>query len=246
MVVNHEEIILGKEGEFIVLLHGWGASKEKLVPLGNSLKKRGWHVFIPDLPGFGKGIRPLKPWGLNEYSEYILKLINKFMGKNEVYIFGHSFGGRVAIKLAYLYPERIKGIILCGSSGISRANFLKRLFFLTLAKIGKLFFLKNEALRRLVYKLAKEHDYEKTSGVMRETFKLIINENLKPLLPDIKASTLILWGKEDKTTKHSDAIIINSKVIQSELVSFSGVGHQLPYLRPEKLADQITKWRNTR
>jgi pimeloyl-ACP methyl ester carboxylesterase len=234
--------LLGKGDKEIILLHGWGTSKEKLLSLGEFLEKRGWRVLIPDLPGFGDSSLPSKSWDLSEYSKSILKLIDNFWPNRKVYVFGHSFGGRVAIKLAGLYPEKIMGTILCGSAGISRANILKRLSFLLLAKTGKVVSPKSEKLRQLIYKLAREHDYEKTEGVMRETFKLVIDENLKPLLSKIKAPTLVIWGKEDKMTKHTDAIIINSKIKKSKLISFSGQGHQLPYQEPEKLAEQITKW----
>jgi pimeloyl-ACP methyl ester carboxylesterase len=226
----------------IFLLHGWGASKEKLLPLGKLLEKNGWQVFILDLPGFGKSDDPPEQWGLKEYSDFISRIIDKYLKNEKVYIFGHSFGGRIAIKLASLNPEKIKGIILCGSAGVSRANVVKRGLFLSLAKIGKLFFGENKQFSKLIYKLAREHDYEKSSGVMRETLKLVLNEDLKPLLTNLPIPVLILWGKQDQMTKYSDAIIINEEVGQSKLVSFEGSGHQLPYERPELLVKEITKW----
>lgn len=234
---------IGKIGPTIVLLHGWGASKEKLLPLGKALSGKGWKVLIPDLPGFGENSLPPKPWGVAEYSDFILKVIDKFYGKQKAYIFGHSFGGRLAIKMAALYPSKIAGIILCSSAGISRGNLLKRIFFLISTRLGKLIFPKSGKLRKLIYKLAREHDYEKTKGVMRETFKLVVSEDLKPLLPRIKIPTLILWGTNDKAAKYSDARVINQRIKHSKLVSFPGLGHKLPYEKPELLAEKITEWR---
>lgn len=234
---------LDEKGPLIVLLHGWGASKEKLLPLGNALSQKEWQVLIPDLPGFGKSSSPPKPWGVGEYANFVLEAINKLYGKEKIYLFGHSFGGRLAIKMASLYPHKIAGIVLCGSAGISRASFLKRGSFLVLAKIGKIIFPKSEKFRQLIYKLAREHDYEKTKGVMRETFKLVISEDLKPLLSKIKAPTLVLWGTKDKMTKYSDARVIAADVEQAKLISFPGLGHKLPYEKPELLAEKISKWR---
>lgn len=233
---------LGKAGPIIVLLHGWDASKEKLLSLGKALAEIGWRVLIPDLPGFGKSSLPSRPWGVGEYSDFILKVIDKFYGKKKVYIFGHSFGGRLAIKVAALYPKKIAGIVLCGSAGISRGNFLKRIFFLLLAKIGKLIFPKSEKFRQLIYKLAKEHDYEKTKGVMRETFKLAISEDLKPLLAKIKIPTLILWGTEDKMTPIADGFILKKAISKAKLVLFEGEGHKLPYEKPKEIARVVNSW----
>jgi len=232
-----------KGNQVIVLLHGWGTTKEKLLSLGKALSKNEWQVLIPDLPGFGKSSLPPKPWGVSEYVDFTLKTINKLYGKKKVFLFGHSFGGRLAIKIASLYPNKIAGIILCGSAGISRPSFLKRGFFLVLTKLGKMIFPKSEKPRQLIYKLAKEHDYEKTKGVMRETFRLVVSEDLKPLLSKIKTPTLILWGTKDKMTKYADARIIAAKVKHSELVSFPGLDHKLPYEKPELLAERITEWR---
>ncbi len=231
-----------KGSQEIVLLHGWGSSKEKLFPLGKALSEKEWQVVLPDLPGFGKSDLPPKPWGVSEYANFIIKTVSKLYGKRKVFLFGHSFGGRLAIKIAALYPNRIAGIILCGSAGISRPSLLKRNLFLFLAKTGKLIFPKSGKYRQLIYKLAREHDYEKTKGVMRESFKLIVGEDLKPLLPNLKSPTLILWGKEDRMTKYADAQIIAARVREAELVSFPGLGHKLPYEKPELLAKKITEW----
>ncbi len=252
MVVSDEKAVLqeitfhfyrlGKTGEVIILLHGWDASKTKLLPLGKSLKREGWQVFILDLPGFGKSGFPLKAWNLEKYVEFLLKVINRYWQGEKVYLFGHSFGGRIAIKFANLYPERVKGIILCGSAGISRANLVKRKLFLFLTKMGKSLIGENKQLEKLVYKLAGEGDYQKTSGVMRETFKLIIDEDLGPILPGLKIPVLILWGKKDRMTKYSDALEIKKAVKQSKLISFAGSGHQLPYKKPELLVKKIKEW----
>ena len=233
---------LGKTGPMIVLLHGWGASKERLFPLGKALTEIGFRVLIPDLPGFGKSSLPSRPWGVGEYADFISKVIDKFYGKKKVYLFGHSFGGRVAIKIASRYPKKIAGIALCGSAGISRGNFFKRIFFLILAKTGKQIFPQSERPRRLIYRLAREHDYEKTRGVMRETFKLVISEDLNPLLPKIKIPTLILWGTEDKMTPVTDGFILEKTIPKAKLVLFEGKGHQLPYEKVKKIARVVNSW----
>lgn len=229
--------------DLIVLLHGWGASKEKLLPLGKALEKQNWQVLIPDLPGFGKTKPPSRPWKVGDYAQFILRTVMSLDNQGKIYLFGHSFGGRLTIKMASLYPQKIKGIILCGSAGISRGNLFKRIFFLMMAKIGRLILPKSHFYRHLVYKLAREHDYEKAKGVMKQIFKLVIAEDLRPLLSKIKIPTLICWGLKDKETKFSDAQIINNQIKNSKLISFPGLGHRLPYEEPELLAKRITEWK---
>lgn len=227
----------------IVILHGWGASTEKLQPLAKELISLGWKVFLPRLPGFGT-VPPKEVWGVNEYSDYIYRKAIKTFGKSRFYVFGHSFGGRLAIKMASEQKEYLKGVILCSTSGISRGNFLKRALFLILAKIGKIFLLVPEVAsfwRKVLYKLAREHDYEKSQGHMREIFKKIISEDLKPLLARIKIPALVLWGRDDRMTPVSDAYFIKNSVPDSHLILFNA-GHRLPYDKPKEVALEIDRW----
>ncbi len=275
----------------IVLLHGWGASVEKLKPLALELEKKGWDVLLPKLPGFDASV-PKIVWNLKDYSGFVLKKANKYFGRDsstslrmterqipkresnqsldcrndedsKYFVFGHSFGGRVAIKMVAgesrqdsivkrqaplitsFQNDNISGIIFCAAGGLSRGNPVKRAIFFVLAKLGKIFLLFMpfaKVWKKFVYKIAREHDYEKTKGVMRDTFKNVINENLKPLIQFIKVPTLILWGEKDTMTPFADALFVKKILSKSKLVSFENDGHKLPYEKPKRLASEINKW----
>jgi pimeloyl-ACP methyl ester carboxylesterase len=220
----------------IVLLHGWGASIEKLRLLASQLEKKNWQVFIPKLPGFDI-LPPKNAWGVGEYADHVLNEAHKVYGKDEFFVFGHSFGGRVAIKLL--------GVILCSTAGVSRGYSLKRVVFYILAKVGKIFLLippLAKFWRKLLYMLAREHDYEKTQGVMKDTFKKIVSENLRPAISNIRLPVLVLWGKKDQATPIKDAYYIRKTLSSSKLVVFENEGHRLPYNEPKKVAEEINKW----
>ena len=228
----------------IILLHGWGADTKKLIPLKIELEKLGWKVLIPKLAGFGKPA-PSAVWGIKEYSDYVYDEAKKYFGKERFYVFGHSFGGGIAIKLASVRGNVIQGTILCSTRGISRGKSVKRMFFSVFAKAGKVLLITPplaDKFRKLLYKAAREHDYEKTKGIMKEIFKKVISEDLKPLLPKINAPVLILWGKEDKVTPVKDSRYIKSVLPTSKLILFENQGHRLPYEKPHALAREIEKW----
>lgn len=231
----------------IVILHGWGASGRKFKPLASKLFKKGWNTLVLDLPGFSGQPPPPEEWGAGEYASWVYQKAKEKFGDQGFFVFGHSFGGRITIKLAAEGKKGIEGIILCSTAGLSRGNPLKRWVFLILAKVGKLLLLPGmkglaAPFRRLLYKAAREHDYEKTKGVMREVFKKVIAEDLRPLLPRIKAPTLIVWGKKDRMTPVSAAYLARKKIKKTKLLIFPRAGHRLPYERPEELASEITKW----
>lgn len=228
----------------LVLLHGWGASPQKLKPLARKLDELGWKTFLPPIPGFGAPA-PKSIWGVTQYSNYIYELAKKEFGNDKFFVFGHSFGGRLALKMAGRKEKKIAGIILCGASGLSRGSTVKRVVFFILAKLGKILLLTpiSSIWRNILYKLAGEHDYEKSNGIMRHIFKRVVSEDLKPLIGRIKVPTLILWGKQDKMTPIADALFIKKSVPSSKLVLFEA-GHRLPYEKVDKVASEINKWAN--
>lgn len=224
----------------IVILHGWGSRVERWQPLKKELEKAGFEVFLPHLPGFGKTEPPPEAWGIGDYAAWIKERLPK-----NYFLVGHSFGGRIAIKLASEKPEGLKKLILIDSAGIRPKKTLKHFIFLFLAKIGKLFFLippflfcRNLA-RKVLYQLAGERDYYQAKGVMRETLKKVIREDLRGDLKKIKVPTLILWGAKDKMTPLVDGKLMNSLIVNSYLKVFPDSGHDLPLSLSRKTAREI-------
>lgn len=231
-------------GKRVVLLHGWGAETKKLEPLKQELEKLGWIVYLPKLAGF-EAPPPQDVWGIKDYSDYVYEEAKKTFGENNFFVFGHSFGGGVAIKLASGNSKSLKGIILCAAGGISRGKIVKRMVFAALAKAGKVLLVTPQlagGFRKLLYKAAREHDYEITQGIMREVFKKVISEDLKPLIPKIKIPALILWGEMDRMTPIKDARFIKLNLSKSKLIVYKNQGHRLPYEKPKEIAESIEKW----
>ncbi len=228
----------------IVLVHGWGSESKKLDDLRKFLHNYGWNVYNIKLPGF-EDPEPKTAWNLDDYAKFVYESSKKFFRGERYYVFGHSFGGRVAIKCAFNKYPNIAGLVLCSSSGISRGNTVKRLLFKTLALVGKIVNQNNDLSlkwRKTLYFLAREHDYEKAQGIMKSIFKNIIAEDLKIIVGKIKIPVLILWGKKDKMTPFSDALFLNRNIQNSVLYTWRFEGHKLPYNKPNELAQRISKW----
>lgn len=223
----------------IVLLHGWGAESSKLEPLGSALQGLGWRVENLDLPGFGLPA-PRTGWSVADYADYVAGRARKKFLNGDYVVFGHSFGGRIAIKLAAKPEANLQGVVLCAPGGLSRSNLVKRILFSSIAKLGKTLGLAE--YRWLLYKLAREHDYEKASGVMRGTFHKVIDEDLRPLLPQIRISTLVLWGKQDRVVPYRDGELAKAMVPQSQLKLFDRYSHLLPYEAPQLVAREVDQW----
>ncbi|MFH1181187.1 MAG: alpha/beta hydrolase [bacterium] len=227
----------------LLVLHGWGRGSISWLKIKEILEAKGVKVLVPDLPGFGRNPWPKNPWAIDDYAKWV----KDFAEKNNLgpfFLLGHSFGGRIAIKFAVKYPEKLTGLILMSAAGITRRKSLKNFAFFVLAKAGKLFF-RQRLFKRIIYKLAGARDYMLAGGIMRETMKKTISENLKPYLSKISVETLIIWGKNDKETPVADAYLINKAIPGSKLEILDNIGHRINFEVPEVLAQKIIEFIKT-
>jgi pimeloyl-ACP methyl ester carboxylesterase len=232
----------------ILILHGWGRGSISWLKVKEILENQGLRVLVPDLPGFGRNPLPRNPWSIDNYVEWV----KDFAEKNNLaqlsgeptepfFLLGHSFGGRIAMKFAVKYPEKLAGLILVSAAGITKRKSLKNFIFFILAKLGKLFF-RQRLFKRIIYKLAGSRDYMLAGGIMQETMKKTISEDLKPYLSKISAKTLVIWGKDDKETPIADAYLINKSISGSKLEILDGVGHGINFEAPEILVQKIKEF----
>lgn len=230
------------EGYPILLLHGWGVNSDSLFPIFNYLKNS-FRIITLDLPGFGRSDTPYESFDGDDYKNVVLKFINYLSLKN-LTILGHSFGGRIAIRLAKENLNDLKGLILIDSAGIREKKRLKQkisegLFKFLKKVINKI--LKGKTKDNILEKLRNifgSIDYKSQKGVMRDTLVKIVNEDLTPFLKEIKVKTLIIWGEKDKDLPIKHAYLMNELIENSKLVIVKNAGHY-PYL------DNLTKVLNS-
>ena len=231
----------------ILILRGWGSSFKNWVDFINLLNNRGYKVYSPDLPGFGDTPLPSQPWSVDDYAKWVKEFCEK-ENLSQFFLFGHSFGGRIAIKFVVRYPEKIRGLILVNAAGVRREENLdlRQKIILKISRIinfilaAPLFSWFSFPFRGLAYFLAGTRDfYLIKNPVMKETFKKVIAEDLSPFLPKIKIKTLIVWGEKDKMVPLKNAYLIKEKISNSTLKIISNIGHNPHREAPEKLAEII-------
>lgn len=235
----------------IVMLHGWGADSGHYEKIGPLLAGSGFRVIVPDMPGWGSTPPPETAWTVSDYRDWVNEFAQS-IGLTEFVLFGHSFGGRVAIKYSIKYPYEVKSLILCAAAGIKPdPSTLRRKILKTTATLGKKAFSLPgvnklaPAARKVLYRAAKTKDYNEAEGVMKETIVKVLEEDLSALLPQISHKTLILWGTDDGATPLADAQKISRLIKNAKLVTFEGVKHNIPKLIPDKAAEEISRFLKT-
>lgn len=226
----------------LIILHGWQSSKEKWQNVKENIESNEIKVLLPDLPGFKPETELEKPWDLDDYVEWLKDFSRD---REKFFLMGYSFGGRVAIKFAVKYPQKLYGLILVSSAGIRKPRTLN-LIFLAIARFVKsilgLLKLKKveDFLRKIFYLyILRKPDYYKAKGHLKETFQKIIEEDLTPLLKEIKIPVLVIWGEQDKITPLENALLMKNEIKFSQLEVLSNIGHTPHLENPELLAQKI-------
>lgn len=233
----------------VVLLHGWGRSKEDFDQLTADLAAGGLRAaFLQvDLPGFGGStLRTADGYSLDDYCQSLEHLFEKLNVKRAVLI-GHSFGGRIAIKLAATHPQRVEQLVLIAAAGIPRRSLWLKLIAVgvLLWKLATAGLRDTRLIRRLTYTLTPfvaSEDYRTAPPQLRETLKKIIREDLRPAATLIRAPTLLIWSREDEVTPLAVGQAYQALIGNSRLEIIEGVGH-FPFLKhPDKCSRIIASF----
>jgi pimeloyl-ACP methyl ester carboxylesterase len=212
-------------GKPLLLLHGWGTSLDTFSGMTDDLAKQ-FSVTAFDFPGHGGSGMPPAAWAVDDFVELTLGVMAA-LGVSRTSVLGHSFGGRVAIKLAAAHPEVVDRLVLVDSAGVPPPQTLtrrvKRLasrFANASGRLGR----PGQAVRRAIVERIASTDYL-NAGPLRGTFLAVIREDLRPVLPGIKAPTLLIWGESDGDTTLADARAMEKLIPGSRLLVLKNAGH---------------------
>ena len=226
--------VAGDGEKTLLLLHGWGGSTESWIPVVRDFQKN-FRVIAVDFPGFGKSPEPEKGWSVTEYAELLVEFIHSLDAEN-VYVMAHSFGGRVALLTSKMEPMLIEKQVLTGCAGLppkrsamgkaSRGVFhmlsgaLDNKLTRKIAGDKKI-----DAAREAVRNMFGSSDYKNASPLMKETFKMVIEQDLSDCLPCVRASTLLIWGANDTATPLWMGQTMEKEIKDAGLVVLEGSGH---------------------
>lgn len=220
--------LAGGAGYPVLLLHGWGCSSETMLPIFNHLCS-GFRVYNFDLPGFGMSAEPPYAWDTNDYADMLAAFIREVCPNQPPLVVGHSFGGRLALRLgARGIPKKM---LLTGCAGLPPkrgVDYYAKVYSYKAAK--KLFSLpvlssRREDLLNSAKKKSGSEDYRNASEQMRGVFVKSVNENQTDNLPKISAPTVLFWGENDTATPLSDGEMMAKKMQDAALIVKKGGTH---------------------
>lgn len=214
-------------GRPVILMHGWGCELSTVRSIARILEP-GMHVYNLDLPGHGKSPEPTSVWGVYEYADMVQEFAHSLNISDPILV-GHSFGGRLAIVLGSRgFSSKMMLVDAAGIKPKRKLSYYIKVYsFKTAKRVLPLLLGKKRGRKALDAWRGKagSADYRSSSPLMRMVMSKSINQDLTPLLPSIKASTLLMWGENDTATPMRDAKIMEKNIPDAGLVVFKDAGH---------------------
>lgn len=201
-----------------------------------------------DLPGFGATPPPAYAWGSDEYADALVGVVETMAAP--VVVVGHSFGGRVALRLAVRHPELVAALVLTGVPLWQSSELRPRpAAAFRVARALHRWGLASDAQIERARQRYGSADYKAASGVMRDVLVKVLAESYKADLELISCPMELVWGDQDSVVplqlalKAAELIKASGRAPAPVVTCCKGVGHLLPLEAPLELRSAIDRHR---
>ena len=223
----------GSPGIPLVLVHGLGARSEEWSPMIPSLAAAGFHVYVPDLLGFGRSPKPQVAYSVS-LEEGVVVDYMRAVGLTHADVDGWSMGGWIAAKISLDHPELVDRLVLDDSVGIAFQPSFPRTAFVPTnpAELNSLLALLSPrpptlapfVVRATLRKVAGAGKIvQQSMDSMESGFDLLDSR-----LGSITQPTLITWGTEDKLIPIAVGETMHRNIPNSVFERIAGCGHLAP------------------
>ncbi len=240
----------GEGVNHILLIHGLGGSSESWI---NNIDVLGryFHVFAPDLIGFGHSEKPEIRYTMKIFANFLANFLDT-IGIRKTNVIGSSLGGQIAAEFAIAYPNKVEKLVLISPAGIPPKSFKGTK---ELKRYVKMFDAKSlEDIRKAVTPVDSDrsaitdqyvksvYQYTMMEGAKQAFMSSLAGSASAPRLASrlnsIRAKTLVIWGKDDRLipVKYCEAFI--TKMENCKLLLIERCGHR-PHVEKPDLFNKV-------
>ncbi len=231
------------EGTPIIVLHGLMGGLSNFDGVAKFFPQHGYRVIIPELPLYTQNI--LKT-NVKAFAKYVKDFIT-YKKLDRVVLLGNSLGGHIALYHAKMYPEKMSGLIITGSSGLYE-NAMGDSY----PRRGDYDYIHKKA-QDVFYdpKIATKEIVDEVYAVANDRIKLLktltiaksaIRHNMAKDLPKMHIPTCIIWGRNDKVTPPEVAEEFHAKLPNSTLYWIDKCGHAAMMEHPDEFNRIMFDW----
>lgn len=230
-------------GTPIIILHGLMGGLSNFAGVTEHFPDLGYRVIIPELPIYDM---TLLKTTVKNFALYLEKFI-EHKQLEEVILLGNSLGGHIGLLHTKMFPEKIKGLVITGSSGLYESamgdGYPKR---------GDYEFIKKKA-QDVFYnpEVATKEIVDEVFATVNDRMKLVktlaiaksaIRHNMSKDLPNMNTPTCIIWGENDTVTPPNVAEEFHKLLPDSDLYWIPKCGHAPMMEHPDEFNRILADW----
>ncbi|MFB4252649.1 alpha/beta fold hydrolase [Pseudomonas idahonensis] len=244
--IHYNDCDPGTTSETVVMLHGsgpgasgWANFNRNIEPLTDA----GYRVILLDCPGWSKSDSIVCRGSRSELNARTLKGLVDQLNLDRVHILGNSMGAHSAVAFALNHPERVAKLVLMGggtggaspfvpmpTEGIKLIQNLYRDPTIdNLRKMMSVFVYDPSDLTETLYQTRLDNMLSRRDHLDNFVASLTANPkqfpDVGPRLGEIKAQTLVIWGRNDRFVPMDTGLRLIAGIANSQLHVFNNCGH---------------------
>lgn len=244
------------EGQSVLFIHGSGPGVSAWANWRLALPEmaKQFHVFAPDVAGFGQSHKPAPPATDQVWADHMIAFIEEVIEGKSVSIVGNSMGGAIALHVAYRRPDLVNKLVLMGSMGVdftltegldavwgyspSKENMKQLIGIFTYDQSMA----QNDDLVQMRYESSIEEGSHESFSSM---FPAPRQQNIDALalnrqqLQTIKHKSLIIHGRDDQIIPLETSMTLLRELPYADLHVFTNCGHRTQIERSDDFIKQI-------
>jgi pimeloyl-ACP methyl ester carboxylesterase len=217
----------------LLLIHGLGSRGADWAPLIPGFAAQGFHVYAPDLLGYGRSARPDVDYSIATEESVVVQFMQT-MGLQRAHVIGWSMGGWIVMKLALDHPALVDRLAVYDTAGTYFPAVLPPGLFTPddVAGVQRLVNVLEPKPRILPGFVARDslRKLQRNGWIVNRSLDSMTSGRylLDFRLGNLKQPMLIMWGGADVLIPVSVGQALHQAVAQSVFEVVEGCGHLAP------------------
>ena len=237
------EYLTEGSGTPIIFLHGLMGTLSNFQNQVSYFSQRGYEAVVPLLPLYSM---PLPTTSVTSLTKYVKKFVDH-RGYGKVVLVGNSLGGHIALLFQKMFPERVAGIVLAGSSGLYESamgnsyprrgdrNYIAE-------RVRDVFYVKEVASDELIDQVFETVNDRMKAIKTLAISKSAIRHNMAEDIKSFNVPVCLIWGRQDAVTPPDVADKFHELLPNSELNWIDHCGHAAMMEHPEEFNTIVDTW----